>query len=122
VARSFAVLVIPAITLTVLMYFGSYLLWGNRGLFALVDAQARLEILQQQLFSLRGQRDALAHRIVLMERGDNDLVEELARTKLMDAAPNQVSILRPDESVYARIAAGELGTSSVARAKAAGRF
>jgi len=93
-ARSFTVLVVPAITLTVLMYFGSYLLWGERGLNALEDAQARLGVLQQRLSVLQGRRSTLVHRIALMERGDDDLVEELARTRLMDGAPHQVSIPR----------------------------
>lgn len=94
VARSFGVLVIPVISLTVLAYFGSYLLWGERGLIALEDAQAVLGVRQVQLASLQSQRDQLEHRVVLMERGDNDLVEELARSKLLDGAPHQVAVLR----------------------------
>jgi cell division protein FtsB len=114
--------VIPVITLTVLMYFGSYLLWGERGLFALEDAQARLAVLQQQLSSLKSQRDALTHRIALMERGDNDLVEELARTQLMDAAPYQVLIPRLGDSIRPTAAAGEFGISDAAPLKAHNRF
>jgi len=87
------------------MYFGSFLLWGERGLFALVDAQARLELLQQRLSSLKSQRDSLAHRITLMEQGDNDLVEELARTKLMDGAPHQVAIPRRGDRIPRRLSA-----------------
>jgi len=104
------------------MYFGSYLLWGKLGLFALEDAQARLEVLQQQLSSLKSQRDALAHRIALMERGDIDLVEELARTKLMDAAPHQVLIPRKGSSFGPTAAAGEFGILDVAPANARKRF
>ena len=75
-------------------YFGSYLLWGARGIFALEDAQAKLGVLQQQLSSLQSQRDQLEHRVALMERGDADLVEELARVRLMDGAPGQVALSR----------------------------
>jgi cell division protein FtsB len=88
--------VVPAITLTAFTYFGSYLLWGARGLFALEAAQAKLGVVQQYLSSLKIERGALTHRIVLMKRGDNDLVEELARSMLMDAAPQQVSISRSE--------------------------
>jgi hypothetical protein len=70
VTRFFAVLVVPAVSLAVVTYFGAYAIWGNRG---------RLE-----------------HRIVLMEKdgADPDLVEELARTQLMDGGPNQVAVPR----------------------------
>ena len=45
---------------------------------------------------LTSERDRLAHRIQLMEDGhaDPDLVEELARSQLMDGAPNQVAVPR----------------------------
>ena len=39
-------------------------------------------------------RMRLEHRIQLLEAGDPDLIEELARTKLMDGAPGQVAIPR----------------------------
>ena len=81
-------------TLTALAYFGSYLLWGERGVFALEDAEDKLGVLQQQLSSLESQRNSLAWRVTLMERADNDLIEEVARTELMDAAPHQVAIRR----------------------------
>ena len=84
-------------TLTVLAYFGSYLLWGEQGVFALEDAEDKLGVLQQQLSSLESQRIALAWRVTLMERGDRDLVEEVARTKLMDAASHQIAIRRSNK-------------------------
>jgi cell division protein FtsB len=36
----------------------------------------------------------LEHRISLLKSGDPDLIEELARTKLMDGAPGQVAVPR----------------------------
>ena len=35
VSRFFAVLVVPAITVAVVAYFGAYAIWGNRGVLAL---------------------------------------------------------------------------------------
>ena len=94
VSRFFAVLVVPAITVAVVSYFGAYAIWGNRGVLALEDTQAQLGIRQQQLAELQASRQRLEHRIALMEKNDPDLVEELARTQLMDGAPNQVALPR----------------------------
>jgi cell division protein FtsB len=94
VSRFFAVLVVPAITVAVVAYFGAYAIWGNRGVLALEDTQAQLGVRQQQLSELQASRQRLEHRIALMEKNDPDLVEELARTQLMDGAPNQVALPR----------------------------
>ena len=96
VTRFFLALILPAVSIAVVGYFGSYAIWGERGLKTLEDAQAKLGIQQEKLAQVTAQRDRLAHRIQLMEDAhpDPDLVEELARGQLMDAAPNQVAIPR----------------------------
>ena len=96
VTRFFTVLIVPAVTLAVVGYFGAYAIWGNRGILSLEDTQAQLGIQQQQLSELQANRARLEHRIALMEKddGDADLVEELARTQLMDGGPNQVAVSR----------------------------
>jgi cell division protein FtsB len=96
VSRIFSVLVFPAISLAVVSYFGAYAIWGNRGVLSLEDTQARLGIQQEQLSQLQDNRARLEHRIALMEKdgADPDLVEELARTQLMDGGPNQVAVSR----------------------------
>lgn len=96
VSRFFLALIVPAVTLAVVSYFGAYAIWGNRGILSLEDTQAQLGIQQQQLAELEANRSRLEHRIALMEKdgGDPDLVEELARTQLMDGGPNQVALPR----------------------------
>jgi len=96
VTRFFAVLVVPAVSLAVVTYFGAYAIWGNRGILALEDTQLRLNMQQEQLSQLQDSRGRLEHRIALMEKdgADPDLVEELARTQLMDGGPNQVAVPR----------------------------
>ncbi len=94
VTRFFTVLILPAISLAVVGYFGAYAIWGNRGVLALEDTQAQLGIRQQQLAEVQANRQRLEHRIALMTKNDPDLVEELARTQLMDGAPNQVAVPR----------------------------
>ena len=89
-------MVVPAITVAVVSYFGTYAIWGNRGILVLEDTEAKLGIQQQQLAQLQDSRQRLEHRIALMEKpdADPDLLEELARGQLMDGAPNQVAIPR----------------------------
>jgi cell division protein FtsB len=96
VTRFFMALILPALAIAVVGYFGGYAIWGERGLMVLQNTQARLGLQQEKLAQLTARRDRLAHRIRLMEDGhpDPDLVEELARTQLMDGAPNQVAIPR----------------------------
>ena len=94
VTRFFSILVVPAITVAVVSYFGAYAIWGNRGVLVLEDTQAKLGIQQEQLAQLRDNRARLEHRIALMNQNDPDLVEELARSQLMDGAPNQVALPR----------------------------
>ncbi len=94
VARFFTLMIIPAVTIAVVGYFGAYAIWGERGVLALEETEARLGVATDRLAQLGDARARLEHRIALMEQGDPDLVEELARTRLMDGAPNQVAVPR----------------------------
>jgi cell division protein FtsB len=96
VTRFFMALILPAMSLAVVGYFGGHAIWGDRGLLVLEDTQAGLGIQQEKLAQMASERARLAHRVQLMEDGhaDPDLVEELARKQLMDGAPNQVAVPR----------------------------
>ena len=96
VSQSFLVLALPAVAISVVIYFGLFGIFGPNGILALEDTQARLEMAKANLSQIGDQRRQLAWRVVLMERpgGDADLVEELARIELMDGAPHQVAIAR----------------------------
>ena len=75
-------------------YFGSHALYGERGYVALVGVRADLAQAHAHLAQLTDQRAGLQHRIDLLAAGDPDLVEELARSKLMDGAPGQIAVPR----------------------------
>jgi cell division protein FtsB len=96
VTRFFGILVIPAIAAAFVTYFGYYTIFGERGLLALSDVQARLAVKQQELVSVRTDRARLEHRIGLLEPGhvDPDLVEEIARGQLLGSAPGQIAVPR----------------------------
>ncbi|MEJ0041710.1 MAG: hypothetical protein WDM81_05640 [Rhizomicrobium sp.] len=52
VIRAFTLSILPAVSCAVVAYFGYYAVWGERGMLALSDVQARLGV-QQQLLSGR---------------------------------------------------------------------
>jgi cell division protein FtsB len=97
VTRVFGRSVLPAISLAVVAYFGYYAIWGERGMLALSDVQARLGVQKELLAQAQDKRSRLEHRIALMRPGsaDTDLIEELARSRLMLGAPNEVAVSRP---------------------------
>jgi cell division protein FtsB len=96
VTRIFVLAILPAISVAVVSYFSTYAVWGERGYLALHTAQAQLADAQSQLDQVSDQNKRLEHRIALLKAGaaDPDLVEELARTQLMDGAPGQVAVPR----------------------------
>ena len=96
VVRFFGALVLPAISASVIGYFGYFAIWGERGVLALHDVQAQLALQRQDLTQAKDARERLQHRVSLLGSGsvDPDLVEELARDRLMDGAPGQVAVPR----------------------------
>ena len=96
VTRVFGISVLPAIAIAIVAYFGYYAIWGERGMLALTDVDARLGVQREDLAQLQSDRQRLEHRIDLMRPGkvDNDLVEELARAQLMEGAPGQIAVPR----------------------------
>ncbi len=96
VTRFFGLAILPAISAAVVSYFGYYAVWGERGYLALNGVQAQLVDAQGQLDQIGDQNKRLEHRIDLLKPGsaDPDMVEELARTQLMDGAPGQVAVPR----------------------------
>lgn len=94
VVRVFGWMVLPAVTAAVVAYFGYYAVYGERGYVALHAVHTELTQNNARLAQLTERRMRLEHRIMLLKAGDPDLVEELARTKLMDGAPGQVAVPR----------------------------
>jgi cell division protein FtsB len=75
-------------------YFGMFALYGERGYAQLLDIRGELTERHAQLAQLIDQRQRLEHRIQLLRAGDPDLVEELARSELMNAGPGQIAVPR----------------------------
>jgi len=75
-------------------YFGYYALYSDHGYVELLTVRGELVQANSQLAQLSGEHQRLEHRIALLQSGDADLIEELARDKLMNGAPGQVAIPR----------------------------
>jgi cell division protein FtsB len=91
--RIFGWLTVPAMLLAS-AYYGYCALYGERGYAQLLQVRTELSGANTKLATLTDKRLRLEHRIDLLQAGDPDLIEELARTKLMDGAPGQVAIPR----------------------------
>jgi cell division protein FtsB len=95
ISRFFALSVVPAVTCAVVAYFGYYAIWGERGMLALSDAQARLGVQTQALAQARDARHRLEHRIALMDPAHPDPdIRELAHDELMIGDRNEVAVSR----------------------------
>lgn len=93
-SKFFGALVIPAVCCAAIAYYGYYLIWGTRGLLALADTRARLEVTQERLDEVKQEDMRLARRIALLKAQDPDLIEEIARDQLVGNMPGQVVVPR----------------------------
>jgi cell division protein FtsB len=95
-SESVGVLIIPVICITVTSYFGYNAVMGPRGVLAWTQTEADLAIAQRDLAKVRAEREALQHRIALLDdkKLDPDLLEEVARGLLLQGRPSEVAIPR----------------------------
>jgi len=95
-SRNAGLLIFPAICLAMMVYFGYAGLAGPRGLLAWNETEAHLAIATRQLADIRAERQALEHRISLLDEGalDPDMLEEVARGVLSQGRVGEVAIPR----------------------------
>ena len=96
VAHYVNLLLLPAICCAISGYFGYSFLFGERGLIAWRSAQDQLALARHDLAQLRNRREALQHRISLLDDGsiDPDLLDEVAHNLLLDSRPGEVVVPR----------------------------
>ena len=92
----FGRLVVPSLCAAMIGYFSWYAFHGPRGLKELGVVEGQLSIRKTELAELTARRDRLAHRVHLLEPGsvDPDMVEEVARTQLMEGRPGELAVPR----------------------------
>ena len=96
VGRNFSSIAIPAICFAICLYFGYSGIFGYRGLMAWSQTRTELATAKGDLSGLRAKREALEHRIALLNGRaiDPDLLEEVARSVLLENRPDEVAVPR----------------------------
>ena len=89
-------MLIPVICCAVSVYFGYSGVFGERGLIAWNDSESKLAVAKRGLNEVRIKREALQHRISLLDDKaiDPDLLEEVARGLLLENRPDEVAVPR----------------------------
>ena len=85
----------PLFVACALFYFGFHAMNGDRGIFALIKEQRRLELTLNEIEIISEQRRELEHKTRLLSSSslDLDLLDEQARSMLGYAAPDEDVIL-----------------------------
>jgi cell division protein FtsB len=96
ISRCVNLLVLPAICCAVSAYFGYNFLFGDRGLIAWRASQDELAAARHELVQVRDRREALQHRISLLDDDsvDPDLLDEVAHSLLLETRPGEVAVRR----------------------------
>ena len=96
VGQNVRALLLPAICLAVTAYFAHSVVYGERGLVILHKTEDQLALAKDNLAAIRAKREALAHRISLLDDKhiDHDLLEEVARGVLLETRPGEVAVPR----------------------------
>ncbi|MGR6430898.1 FtsB family cell division protein [Rhizobium sp. PAMB 3182] len=89
-------LIIPAISVAFLSYFGYYCIHGTYGLEAGQKLDGRIVRLQEELDGLTRQAESLQKRVALLSDGsiDKDMLDERARYALNLSRADEIVIFR----------------------------
>ena len=93
--RNTGVLIVPALAIAFLSYFGFHALHGDFGIYSSYRLVDRAEQLQTRLAMLRSERTHLESRVLLLHDGtiEKDMLDEQARKGLNLSKPGEVTIM-----------------------------
>lgn len=97
--RNTGALIVPAIAVVFLSYFGFHAFNGEYGIYSKHRLQKRVTILETELERVKAQREQLERRVRLLRDGsiDKDMLDEHSRFSLNMALPDEVIIMRPTQ-------------------------
>jgi len=89
------ILIVPAITIAFLSYFGFHAWHGQYGINSKYQLEDRLAVLAAELDRVRSQRLTMERRVQLLKDGslERDMLDQQARYMLDLARPEEVVIL-----------------------------
>lgn len=84
----------PAVSLTIIAFFGGYALFGSNGVLAWGDYAQRYETRSVELAQVEKEKAEIANRVALLDprHANPDMVDELARKELGVVHPDEVII------------------------------
>lgn len=90
-------LIIPALCVVFLSYFGFHAYHGEFGIYSKYRMEARAAELQANLDSIRARRMDLERRVQLMHEGslEKDMLDEQARKALNLSHADEITIMLP---------------------------
>ena len=90
-------LIVPALAVAVLSYFGYHVYHGEFGINSKDQLRARAAVLQAELDEVHGQRVALENKVRMLHDGtiDKDMLDEQARQALNLSHADEVTIMLP---------------------------
>ena len=93
-------LTVPAIAVGLVAYFAFHALNGELGLVGKARIEHRYAELEKELAVVRGEREELLRRVMLLrpESLDPDMIDERARASLNLVHPQELAILRPSHA------------------------
>jgi cell division protein FtsB len=94
--RRTGALIVPAIAIAFLSYFGFHAFQGEYGIYAKYRLEERTAVLRAELEEVRKERRRLEHRVQLLADGtlEKDMLEEHARRALNLAHKDELIIYR----------------------------
>ncbi len=94
--RNTGALIVPAITVVFLSYFGFHAFHGEYGIYSKYGLEERVAALQINLDKVQSERVRLERRVQLLHDGtlERDMLDEHARRSLNLALTDEVVIMR----------------------------
>lgn len=94
--RRAGALIVPAIAVAFLSYFGFHAFHGEYGIYSKYRLQERTAVLHAELEQVRKDRELIEHRVRLLADGtlEKDMLEEQARRALNLARADELIIFR----------------------------
>jgi cell division protein FtsB len=89
-------LIVPAIAVAFLSYFGFHAFNGEFGIYSKYRYEERIVALQAELEAVKKQRTELERRVQLLHDGtlEKDMLDEQARRALNMSNPEEITIMR----------------------------
>ena len=94
--RNTGILIVPAITVVFLSYFGFHAFHGEYGIYSMYRLQERVNVLEAGLEKVKTERMRLEQRVQLLHDGslDKDMLDEHARRALNLAGSDEIIVMR----------------------------